>query len=58
MRKAADDRNSSSIGKRWIIRKLRNHHATHHAPELMQSWNFNITFPIFDAIYGTRYRGE
>jgi hypothetical protein len=23
---------------------------------LMGKWNFNITFPIYDALLGTRYR--
>jgi len=24
----------------------------------MQKWNFNITFPICDALFGTTFRGE
>jgi hypothetical protein len=44
------------IGRRWIIGKLRQHHATHHAPELMQQWNFNVTIPIWDWVRGTIHR--
>jgi Fatty acid hydroxylase superfamily len=36
------------------IEKLRIHHRTHHDPRLMTRTNFNITFPICDAIFGTR----
>lgn len=46
----------SFVGRRWLIRKLRQHHATHHAPELMQRWNMNVTFPIWDWVRGTVYR--
>jgi hypothetical protein len=43
--------------QRWI-RALRRHHTAHHNPALMGRWNYNITFPICDALFGTRYRGE
>lgn len=46
------------IGRLGIVRRLRRHHATHHAPELMQRWNFNVTFPIWDWVRGTLWRGE
>jgi hypothetical protein len=36
------------------IGRLRTHHRTHHDPRLMTRNNFNITFPICDAIFGTR----
>jgi len=36
------------------IEWLRSHHQTHHDPRLMTRTNFNITFPICDAIFGTR----
>lgn len=47
----------------WILKipyfKLMwNHHGTHHNPELMQNYNFNIVFPLFDMIFGTLYRGQ
>jgi Fatty acid hydroxylase superfamily len=36
------------------IERLRTHHLRHHDPRLMSRNNFNITFPICDAIFGTR----
>jgi len=38
------------------MRALRQHHLRHHELQLMTRWNFNITFPIFDAVFGTTYR--
>ena len=46
------------IGRRWLVRTLRAHHTLHHDVERMQKWNFNITFPICDALFGTTHRGE
>jgi len=46
------------IGRLWIIKKLRQHHIVHHNPRLMNRYNFNITFPIFDYVLGTVYRGD
>ena len=43
----------SFIGRTRLIAKLRRHHATHHAPELMQKWNFNVTVPLWDWLRGT-----
>jgi hypothetical protein len=43
----------SFVGRRWIIRVLRAHHARHHDPRLMQRYNFNVTVPLFDWIMGT-----
>jgi hypothetical protein len=43
----------SWIGRRAIIRVLRRHHTAHHDLAKMGDWNFNITFPICDAIFGT-----
>src|SRR5216683_5539367 len=37
-----------------LVGALRTHHAAHHNPRAMSSHNFNITFPICDAIFGTR----
>ncbi|MDB4971062.1 MAG: hypothetical protein JWN44_6751 [Myxococcales bacterium] len=48
---------SSFVGRRKIIQRLRRHHAIHHAPELMQKWNFNVTIPLWDWLRGTIYRG-
>lgn len=36
---------------------LRHHHTVHHDPRLMNSYNFNITYPISDWLFGTWYRG-
>lgn len=47
----------SFVGRLRLVRVLRRHHTTHHDPALMHHHNFNITFPIFDAIMGTTYRG-
>jgi hypothetical protein len=47
----------SFVGRRWLVRVLRRHHATHHRPELMQKWNFNVTLPLWDLVRGTIYRG-
>jgi hypothetical protein len=33
---------------------LRAHHRQHHDPALMTRANFNITFPICDAVFGTK----
>jgi Fatty acid hydroxylase superfamily len=38
------------------IDRLRNHHRTHHDPRIMSHGNFNITFPICDALFGTKAR--
>lgn len=46
----------SWIGRRRLVRLLRHHHAVHHAPELMQRWNFNVTVPLWDLVRGTYYR--
>jgi hypothetical protein len=40
-----------------ILRVLRRHHVTHHRPDLMTRYNFNITYPIFDWLLGTTYSG-
>jgi hypothetical protein len=45
----------------WIARlpamaKLRMLHTMHHRRSLMQHYNFNITYPICDRIFGTLYR--
>jgi sterol desaturase/sphingolipid hydroxylase (fatty acid hydroxylase superfamily) len=45
------------ISRLGFIAALRRHHATHHDPRLMQKWNFNVTFPVWDWVRGTIYRG-
>ncbi len=44
---------TNPIGRIGVIRRLREHHAWHHDPRLMQRWNFNVTVPLFDWIHGT-----
>ncbi len=44
------------IGRLWMIRVLREHHRAHHNPNLMQRYNFNITWPLSDYLFGTVYR--
>jgi len=46
----------SLVGRLSLVRVLRRHHATHHELAKMQRWNFNITFPICDALFGTTWR--
>ncbi|MEO8801644.1 MAG: sterol desaturase family protein [Polyangiaceae bacterium] len=41
------------IGRQPLVHWLRRHHARHHDPRLMQRWNFNVTFPVFDYLMGT-----
>jgi hypothetical protein len=43
----------SFIGRLALVRVLREHHARHHDPRLMQRYNFNVTIPLFDWIHGT-----
>ena len=43
----------SFVGRRRLVRVLREHHARHHHPRLMQRWNFNVTVPLFDWLHGT-----
>lgn len=43
----------------WImrlpgLRRMRRLHLSHHDPAIMQRGNFNITWPICDALFGTR----
>jgi hypothetical protein len=48
----------SAIGRLpWLV-ALRRLHVAHHDPAKMAQRNFNITFPIGDAIFGTLDRGD
>jgi hypothetical protein len=40
-----------------FVGRLRRLHQDHHDPRLMAQYNFNITYPIGDRLFGTRYRG-
>ena len=44
------------IGRLRVTRYLRGHHQRHHAPHLMQRWNFNVTVPLWDHVRGTVWR--
>jgi hypothetical protein len=42
---------------RWpLIGRLKGLHQSHHDPRLMARHNFNITYPICDAVFGTLHR--
>lgn len=41
------------VGRLRVTRWLRQHHQRHHAPQLMQRWNFNVTLPLWDHVRGT-----
>jgi sterol desaturase/sphingolipid hydroxylase (fatty acid hydroxylase superfamily) len=47
----------SFLGRRRLLARLRRHHAIHHHPALMRSWNLNVAFPLWDHLRGTIYRG-
>lgn len=47
---------SSRLGRLPLVRRLRQHHLLHHDRTLMTRYNFNITYPICDALFGTLYR--
>ncbi|MBI3552629.1 MAG: sterol desaturase family protein [Elusimicrobia bacterium] len=43
---------------RWRpVALLKAHHRAHHDPRLMSEWNFNITYPLCDWLFGTRRQG-
>jgi sterol desaturase/sphingolipid hydroxylase (fatty acid hydroxylase superfamily) len=47
--------------KSWVMKlpgfkKVMALHKNHHKPELMSKYNFNITYPIGDLLFGTYYR--
>jgi hypothetical protein len=48
----------SWAGRLPLIRRLREHHVAHHNKSLMTRYNFNITYPICDRLFGTLYRGN
>jgi hypothetical protein len=44
---------SSFVYRLPLLRTLREHHAHHHIPGLMQKANFNVTIPLGDLLFGT-----
>jgi sterol desaturase/sphingolipid hydroxylase (fatty acid hydroxylase superfamily) len=45
--------NTHILRKLPIVNRLSNLHTVHHKTDSMQKHNFNITYPIFDIIFGT-----
>jgi hypothetical protein len=43
----------SFIGRLKLVTLMREHHARHHDPRLMQRHNFNVTVPLGDWLFGT-----
>jgi sterol desaturase/sphingolipid hydroxylase (fatty acid hydroxylase superfamily) len=43
----------SFIGRLKLVTVMREHHARHHDPRLMQRYNFNVTVPLGDWLFGT-----
>jgi len=46
----------SVAGRVVLVRRLRRLHQVHHDPRLMARYNFNITYPIGDLLFGTLWR--
>ena len=44
-------------GRLPLIHRLRRNHVVHHDRALMTRYNFNITYPLCDCLFGTLYRG-
>jgi hypothetical protein len=47
---------NSFIKKIPFMKKLAQFHLNHHESKLINNYNFNITFPIFDKIFNTAYK--
>jgi hypothetical protein len=43
----------SWIGRNSVIARMRRHHQAHHDLARMGKYNFNITYPICDLVFGT-----
>jgi Fatty acid hydroxylase len=41
------------VARTRLVRALRRQHWVHHDPSIMRKANFNVTFPIADAVLGT-----
>lgn len=48
----------SRIGRLPFMNRLRQQHIRHHDRQLMTRYNFNITYPLCDILFGTLYRDE
>jgi hypothetical protein len=51
-------RDESILARLPLLSTLRRHHTLHHDQRLMSRFNFNITFPICDRIFGTHADGR
>ncbi|UHQ54712.1 MULTISPECIES: sterol desaturase family protein [Microbulbifer] len=51
-------REDAWIGRLPGMARLRRLHTWHHDPRLMGQYNFNITYPIGDLLFGTLYPGD
>lgn len=38
------------------LKAMRHHHRIHHHPRLMNRYNFCIVYPLFDYVFGTKYK--
>jgi hypothetical protein len=47
---------TSVLGRLPVVVRLRRLHQLHHDPRLMAHYNFNITYPIGDLLFGTLWR--
>jgi len=45
--------NSPFLDRVPLVNTVRRMHVTHHNPDFMHTRNFNLTFPICDALFGT-----
>jgi hypothetical protein len=48
----------SRVGRFPGVQRLRRLHRDHHNPSLMMHYNFNITYPLCDWLFGTRFKGK
>jgi hypothetical protein len=48
----------SRIGRIPGLQALRRLHLRHHDPQMMSRFNFNITYPVGDWLFGTLRRGQ
>lgn len=53
MHTASHIENSKLLDNFPLLNTVRRMHVIHHHPALMQTKNFNLTFPICDALFGT-----
>ena len=44
------------LARSKLIGRLKRLHEAHHDPQLMTRYNFNITYPLGDWLFGTRYK--